>query len=187
MPKKYHVTPVFLFFILAIGYYVLRVTLKTRNFPSVENFVSNFQNENKISQLKRSSGYSVAKMKNLEDYCFKLMEPNVSDIFTRSAIDFDNHQLSYNLPSGKFPGCRRYKSERLDPLIDAPINEVERSFPVAFGILVYKNFEQTEQLFRAIYRPQNFYCFHIDKTANSTFRNIVSSRSDFLFRLSIRK
>ena len=39
----------------------------------------------------------------------------------------------------------------------------EENFPIAYSILAYRNIEQAERLLRAIYRPQNFYCIHIDK------------------------
>ena len=38
----------------------------------------------------------------------------------------------------------------------------EAEFPIAYGILVFKHFEQVERLLRLIYRPQNFYCVHVD-------------------------
>ena len=42
------------------------------------------------------------------------------------------------------------------------LTELERDFPIAFSLLMYKDAEQTERLLRAIYRPQNFYCIHVD-------------------------
>ena len=43
------------------------------------------------------------------------------------------------------------------------LTEVEKNFHIAFSILMFKDIEQSERLLRAIYRPQNFYCIHIDK------------------------
>ncbi|XP_050390720.1 beta-1,3-galactosyl-O-glycosyl-glycoprotein beta-1,6-N-acetylglucosaminyltransferase [Patella vulgata] len=46
---------------------------------------------------------------------------------------------------------------------DAIINtEEEQQFPIAFNILLYKDVAQVEILLRAIYRPQNYYCLHVD-------------------------
>lgn len=42
------------------------------------------------------------------------------------------------------------------------LTDEEKDFPLAFGILVHKEVELVERLLRAIYRPQNFYCIHID-------------------------
>ena len=38
----------------------------------------------------------------------------------------------------------------------------ERDFPVAFSILMHTDVERTERLLRAIYRPHNLYCIHVD-------------------------
>ena len=57
--------------------------------------------------------------------------------------------------------CITFISER--KYIIKPISDEEASFSIAFSIVVYKNVEQVERLIRAIYRPQNIYCIHIDK------------------------
>ncbi|XP_050392978.1 beta-1,3-galactosyl-O-glycosyl-glycoprotein beta-1,6-N-acetylglucosaminyltransferase [Patella vulgata] len=43
-----------------------------------------------------------------------------------------------------------------------PNTEEEQQFPIAFNILLYKDLAQVEILLRAIYRPQNYYCLHVD-------------------------
>ena len=43
-----------------------------------------------------------------------------------------------------------------------PITLEEQEFPLALSILMYKDVEQTERLLRAIYRPHNVYCIHVD-------------------------
>ena len=47
---------------------------------------------------------------------------------------------------------------------------MEREFPLAFGILIYKEFDQFEQLFRLIHRRYNFHCIHVDAKSDSTFK-----------------
>ncbi|XP_052284974.1 beta-1,3-galactosyl-O-glycosyl-glycoprotein beta-1,6-N-acetylglucosaminyltransferase-like [Dreissena polymorpha] len=55
------------------------------------------------------------------------------------------------------------------------LSELEREFPVGFSILMYKDIEMFERLLRAIYRPQNFYCIHVDdKTSDEIFKAVVS-------------
>ena len=55
------------------------------------------------------------------------------------------------------------------------LTEEEKSFPLAFGIMVYKSPEQFEMLLRAIYRPQNVYCVHVDKkTPDTLFQEFAS-------------
>ncbi|CAI9735261.1 beta-1,3-galactosyl-O-glycosyl-glycoprotein beta-1,6-N-acetylglucosaminyltransferase-like [Octopus vulgaris] len=53
------------------------------------------------------------------------------------------------------------------------VSEEEKQFPIAFSILLYKDFFQVERLLRAIYRPSNIYCLHIDaKSSKSLHDNI---------------
>lgn len=50
------------------------------------------------------------------------------------------------------------------------LSDEEKHFPIAHSILVYKSPEQFEFLLRAIYRPQNVYCVHVDmKTPLNVF------------------
>ena len=57
--------------------------------------------------------------------------------------------------------------------ITSPSSEEEKNFPLAFDILVFKDIEQFERLLRAVYRPQNIYCVHVDKKAKSTLHKAV--------------
>ncbi|KAL8610851.1 hypothetical protein ACOMHN_056706 [Nucella lapillus] len=41
--------------------------------------------------------------------------------------------------------------------------EEEMAFPIAYSIMMYTGVEQTERMLRAIYRPHNFHCIHVDK------------------------
>ncbi|XP_061186525.1 beta-1,3-galactosyl-O-glycosyl-glycoprotein beta-1,6-N-acetylglucosaminyltransferase 4-like [Saccostrea echinata] len=69
--------------------------------------------------------------------------------------------------------CTRFREDRgyiMDSLTDE-----EKRFPIAYTILLFKSPWQFEILLRAIYRPQNFYCVHIDKKAsNDIFDEIAS-------------
>ncbi|XP_045209194.2 beta-1,3-galactosyl-O-glycosyl-glycoprotein beta-1,6-N-acetylglucosaminyltransferase-like [Mercenaria mercenaria] len=56
----------------------------------------------------------------------------------------------------------------------------EKNFPIAYSILMYKDVEQTERLLRAIYRPQNVYCIHVDsKSSEKIFRAMSNITSCF--------
>ena len=50
-----------------------------------------------------------------------------------------------------------------------PLNEEEANFPIAYSLLIFKNSEQVGRLLRAIYRPQNYYCIHVDIKADYFF------------------
>ena len=45
------------------------------------------------------------------------------------------------------------------------ITQEEMDFPLAFGIRLHQNVAQFHYLLRAIYRPQNIYCIHVDMKA----------------------
>ena len=88
------------------------------------------------------------------------------------------HQQSYfgGKENGVFPSCKAYFSQHCDYHSRRYSAPIEEQFPVAFGILVYRNFDQLEQLLRAIYKPHNYYCIHVDRKASESFRLAVSSR-----------
>ena len=46
-----------------------------------------------------------------------------------------------------------------------PVSQEELEFPLAFSILFHQNLEQVENLLRTLYRPQNWYCLHLDADA----------------------
>ena len=47
----------------------------------------------------------------------------------------------------------------------------EADFPIAYNILTHKDVHQIEFLLRAIYRPQNVYCIHIDAKQPISFQS----------------
>ncbi|RNA41305.1 beta-1-3-galactosyl-O-glycosyl-glyco beta-1-6-N-acetylglucosaminyltransferase 3-like, partial [Brachionus plicatilis] len=55
------------------------------------------------------------------------------------------------------------------------ITTFERNFPIAFSILTYNNIEQFERLLKAIYRPHNVYCIHVDAKSPPVFHQAVKS------------
>ncbi len=50
------------------------------------------------------------------------------------------------------------------------VTDEEKSFPLALSIVMRDNVEQAERLLRAIYRPHNVYCVHVDKKAPPSVR-----------------
>jgi len=60
--------------------------------------------------------------------------------------------------------CDHFVTERR--YITSPVSKEEEDFPLAFSILIFQDVEQFERLLRAIYRPQNFYCIHVDKKSD---------------------
>ena len=79
----------------------------------------------------------------------------------------DKEIYSEALNCSKFLSDRRY--------IRNPISEKEKKFPIAYSILLFKDVEQFERLLRAIYRPQNFYCIHVDKKSEKSVQDAVGA------------
>ncbi|KAL4239490.1 Beta-1 [Mactra antiquata] len=106
--------------------------------------------------------------------CDELMKGSKSEIekakkimqnknYTRKAIsDYDYIQLTQN--------CDKFK---LDRKYNMHISEEEKQISVAYSILLYKDVEQAERLFRAIYSPNNLYCFHVDANSNQSIHEAV--------------
>ncbi|XP_048254127.1 beta-1,3-galactosyl-O-glycosyl-glycoprotein beta-1,6-N-acetylglucosaminyltransferase-like [Haliotis rufescens] len=69
--------------------------------------------------------------------------------------------------------CDAFKLRR--GYITDSLSEEEREFPVAFSILMFKDANQVERLLRAIYRPQNFYCVHVDTKTKPEVRKAMTS------------
>lgn len=67
--------------------------------------------------------------------------------------------------------CTAFKLER--GYLSAPVSEEEKNFPIAFSIIMYRSVEQFERLLRAVYRPHNYYCIHVDVKSSSTVRTAV--------------
>ena len=86
------------------------------------------------------------------------MNSNPAGVFKRSDFSIFNQSLN----------CDNFKRENEFTL--EPHSQEEADFPLAFSILIYKDVEQFVRLLRAVYRPQNFYCVHVDAKADILVR-----------------
>lgn len=71
--------------------------------------------------------------------------------------------------------CSIYRVERFNEKFHQEDTTINRQFPLAFSILMFENVEQFERLLRLIYRPQNFYCVHVDNDASPIVLKAVKS------------
>ena len=71
--------------------------------------------------------------------------------------------------------------------ITHPLTTEEEMFPVAFSILIYTNVEQAERLLRAIYRPQNYYCIHVDSKTDDVIYDAMRNISNCLQNVFVLK
>ncbi|CAF1546802.1 unnamed protein product, partial [Didymodactylos carnosus] len=70
--------------------------------------------------------------------------------------------------------CKNYKLQRFN--YPYHINdEQNKNFPIAFTILMHEHVEVFERLLRMIYRPQNYYCIHVDNGTSVDVYNGVKN------------
>lgn len=56
-----------------------------------------------------------------------------------------------------------------------PVREPERSFPLAYSLVVHKNAPMVERILHAIYTPHNIYCIHYDQKSSPAFRKAIQN------------
>lgn len=101
--------------------------------------------------------------------CQNLYESDPDELKHALALLADLKQPSllsdqqYNITKDQ---CQFYRSERFNEQFHQEDSTINRLFPLAFTILMFENVEQFERLLRVIYRPQNFYCIHVDNDAS---------------------
>lgn len=69
--------------------------------------------------------------------------------------------------------CASYVYSR--GFITEPLSEEERSFPIAYSMVIHEKIEMFERLLRAIYTPQNIYCVHVDQKSKDEFKAAVGA------------
>ena len=95
--------------------------------------------------------------------CMELFQNNTYTI--EAAIKYQDENPAVIAPNEDFTklNCKFFIQRRR--YIMSTITEEEANFPISFSIMAYKDVEQVERLLRAIYRPQNYYCIHVDQSA----------------------
>ena len=66
--------------------------------------------------------------------------------------------------------CARVLQTRF---VHPPVSKEEGQLPIAFGLTVYKGARPLERLLRAVYKPNNAYCIHIEKRTSAVFRKAI--------------
>ena len=126
--------------------------------PDLQKNVYNRQN----LTMKRPEATLLSIHKKNDIDCHKIIEGNEDEILKANAFmkvvpPFRFTDEDY---INKTKDCVHFrKSMKYDTY---HVTDEEKEFPIAFSILTYKDADQTERLLRAIYRPQNVYCIHVD-------------------------
>lgn len=101
--------------------------------------------------------------------CSKLITGNKEEV--DRAVQYQNTHPKLALTNQYFINeaatCDEFKTRR--QYTTHYLTEEERDFPIAFSVVAFKDIEQVERLLRAIYRPQNYYCIHVDSKAQNSF------------------
>jgi len=63
--------------------------------------------------------------------------------------------------------CPRYLHVR--GYANIPVSEEERSFPLAYSMVVHKSAWMVERVLRSLYSPTNIYCIHYDQKSSPSF------------------
>ena len=125
-----------------------------------------------------AKGNDVPNVKVTEASCFHLFN-HWSEEIKRASV-YQKRHPKVAIPDVNYTymteNCEEFKKVR--KYITKPVNEEEEKFSLAFSILIYRNIEMLERLLRAIYRPQNFYCIHVDAKSDKNIHNGIKSIAD---------
>ncbi|XP_078331661.1 N-acetyllactosaminide beta-1,6-N-acetylglucosaminyl-transferase-like isoform X3 [Crassostrea virginica] len=106
--------------------------------------------------------------------CFQIIEGNASEISFAAERGNDNFATDNDIRK-RAQNCTIFSGK-----YHFPASQEERDFPIAFSLLVHKDAVQIETLLRAIYRPHNVYCIHVDKRSTSALLDAVKSIANCL-------
>ena len=85
-----------------------------------------------------------------------------------NSIQWNDSRFEENLDKH---ACKEYLSYR-NYLLQSPVID-EESFPIAYSIVVHRDAHQVERMIRAIYRPQNHYCIHVDAKSDEMYKLMI--------------
>lgn len=109
--------------------------------------------------------------------CQKVARGDINEV--NKGIEFQDKIPYIGLPDSYFlnltTNCDSFKQTM--GYITSHLTEEELHFPLAYSILMYKDIEQVERLLRAIYRPQNFHCIHVDAKSKSSISKTMEAIS----------
>ncbi|XP_060071727.1 beta-1,3-galactosyl-O-glycosyl-glycoprotein beta-1,6-N-acetylglucosaminyltransferase-like [Ylistrum balloti] len=109
--------------------------------------------------------------------CAKVIEGDKAETEKAKHVNFadiKNITIPDNMYIEMTKDCAKFKRDRGYMGLET-LSYEERNFPIAFSILLYKDVDQSERLLRAIYRPSNIYCLHIDLSAKHVVHEAVRS------------
>jgi hypothetical protein len=140
------------------------------SFPSIKFLSKEIDNNKKSFKHLQPFYHSIS--------CQSLYESDPDELKHALALLSDLRKPSlisdqqYNITKEQ---CHIYRFERFNENFHQEDTRSNQQFPLAFSILMYENVEQFERLLRVIYRPQNFYCVHVDNDASPHVLQAIKS------------
>lgn len=110
----------------------------------------------KFYQRLNSSGEGVPRL----DACDYALEKKRAFVWGKASVS----------PLGRVP-CEDYVVQ--NHYITRPLSEEEAAFPLAYVMVIHKDFGTFERLFRAVYMSHNVYCVHVDAKSSVEFKSSV--------------
>ncbi|KAK3097423.1 hypothetical protein FSP39_009548 [Pinctada imbricata] len=95
--------------------------------------------------------------------CARIIEGDKSEIQKAKIITHNSNSISDLEYVNLTRNCADFKM--LQGFENRLYNNLEKTFPIAFTILMYETVEQTVRLIRSIYSPFNVYCIHVDDSS----------------------
>ena len=151
LTKKLHV-------LALVGFAVIFFEFLIYNYPS-DNF-------NNVTQQQEPSSWHVGINRIVPLDCKLLAQQDAGEM-ARAKVILQHKKRLPPTPDWHFLRPTRYCDKFIRDRgyeMSTP-SEEERNFPLAFSIRMHGSVVQAERLLRAIYRPQNVYCIHIDRAS----------------------
>ncbi|KAL3886797.1 hypothetical protein ACJMK2_026769 [Sinanodonta woodiana] len=148
------------------------------NFVSILKNISNHTTEQMASQSgfinrKEDEKYFIANRNVPEVSCRKIFDGNETEL--KRAEYISKKTKKSTLTESDYikltEDCETFRKDR--GYIMSPLTYMEENFPIAFSLLLFKDIGQAERLLRAVYRPQNIYCIHVDEKSHDDVKKAV--------------
>ncbi|XP_068562591.1 beta-1,3-galactosyl-O-glycosyl-glycoprotein beta-1,6-N-acetylglucosaminyltransferase 4-like isoform X2 [Cebidichthys violaceus] len=124
------------------------------------DFTEHFRPPASLENIQISHKYNINC---LAIYDMDPVEVGKSLVVRRKHVVEDKEELLVNLTSN----CPLFiRSRGYD---DACVSEEEKSFPLAYSLVVHKSAMMVERLIKALYSPRNIYCIHYDQKSPALF------------------
>lgn len=133
----------------------------------------NFNKSNTITKINKQLVFTKTRFVSSVS-CAKIFSGNMMEIQTAKLLE--NDYLNVLTPDAYLEmthNCQQFLLDRKYITVNLTQEEVE--FPISYSIVVYKAINQFERLLRSVYRPQNFYCIHVDAKMTEINKKAISA------------